>query len=207
MEKRLEENNVKNENDRKKTYLRAYRKHGKRIKRIESEIEEIRNMKMYPSSNNDGMPHGSNQSDLSSYAAALQEREDKLYQEGIKQVQTYKDIEYRINELDDQDERDVMFYRYIKGFEWWQIAQLMEYSESWIYELHGRALKKIQINERVEFTGVLLMLIWYCRKTDRYFYNTPWKRHLNANRCLLCVRERNDRQRSKSILQCSSMET
>jgi len=51
-------------------------------------------------------------------AAALQEREDKLYQEGVKQVQTYKDIEYRINELDDQDERDVMFYRYIKGFEW-----------------------------------------------------------------------------------------
>lgn len=146
MEKRLEENNVKNENDRKKTYLRAYRKHGKRIKRIESEIEEIRNMKMHPSSNNDGMPHGSNQSDLSSYAAALQEREDELYQEGVKQVQTYKDIEYRINKLENQDERDVMFYKYIKGFTWWQIAQLMEYSESWIYELHGRALKKIQIN-------------------------------------------------------------
>ena len=146
MEKRLEENNVKNENDRKKTYLRAYRKHGKRIKRIESEIEEIRNMKMYPSSNNDGMPHGSNQSDLSSYAAALQEREDELYQEGVKQVQTYNDIEYRINKLENQDERDVMFYKYIKGFTWWQIAQLMEYSESWIYELHGRALKNIQIN-------------------------------------------------------------
>ena len=146
MEKRLEENNVKNENDRKKTYLRAYRKHGKRIKRLESEIEEIRNMKMYPSSNNDGMPHGSNQSDLSSYAAALQEREDELYQEGVKQVQTYKDIEYRINKLENQDERDVMFYKYIKGFTWWQIAQLMEYSESWIYELHGRALKNIQIN-------------------------------------------------------------
>lgn len=146
MEKRLEENNVKNENDRKKTYLRAYRKHGKRIKRIESEIEEIRNMKMYPSSNNDGMPHGSNQSDLSSYAADLLEREDELYQEGVKQVQTYKDIEYRINKLENQDERDVMFYRYIKGFKWWQIAQLMDCSEEWIYKLHGRVLKKIQIN-------------------------------------------------------------
>ena len=146
MEKRLEENNVKNENDRKKTYLRAYRKHGKRIKRIESEIEEIRNMKMHPSSINNGMPHGSNQSDLSSYAVALQEREDELYREGVKQVQTYKDIEYRINKLENQDERDVMFYKYIKGFTWWQIAQLMEYSESWIYELHGRALKNIQIN-------------------------------------------------------------
>ena len=36
-----------------------------------------------------------------------------------------------------------MFYRYIKGFEWWQIAQLMEYSESWIYELHGKSTEKI----------------------------------------------------------------
>lgn len=146
MEKRLEENNVKNENDRKKTYLRAYRKHGKRIKRIESEIEEIRSMKMYPSSNNDGMPHGSNQSDLSSYAAVLQEKEDELYQEGVKQVQTYKDIEYRINKLEKEDERDVMFYRYIKGYDFWQIAQFMDCSEEWIYKLHGRALKKIQIN-------------------------------------------------------------
>lgn len=146
MEMRLEENNVKNENNRKKEYLRGYRKHGKRIKRIELEIEEIRSMKMYPSMSNDGMPHGSNQSDLSSYAAELQEKEDELYLEGIRQVQTYKDIEHRINKLENQDERDVMFYKYIKGFEWWQIAQLMGYSESWIYELHGRALKKIKIN-------------------------------------------------------------
>lgn len=146
MEKRLEENNVKNENDRKKTYLRAYRKHGKRIKRIESEIEEIRNMKMYPSSNNDGMPHGSNQSDLSSYAAALQEREDKLYQEGVKQVQTYKDIAYRINKLENENERDVMFYRYIKGYDFWEIAKLMDYSENWILKMHGKALEKIKID-------------------------------------------------------------
>lgn len=146
MEKRLEENNVKNENDRKKTYLRAYRKHGKRIKRIESEIEEIRSMKMYPSSNNDGMPHGSNQSDMSSYAAVLQEKEEELYKEGVKQVQTYKDIAYRINKLENENERDVMFYRYIKGYDFWEIAKLMDYSENWILKMHGKALEKIKID-------------------------------------------------------------
>ncbi len=52
MDKRLEENNVKFENDRKKSYLRGYRMHGRRIKRIELEIDEIRNLKMYPSVNN-----------------------------------------------------------------------------------------------------------------------------------------------------------
>lgn len=145
MEQRLEENNVKNENNRKKEYLRGYRKHGKRINRIEAEIEEIRSMKMYPSMNNDGMPRGSNQNDLSSYAAILHEREEELYQEGVKQVQAYKDIAYKIEKIDNQDERDVLFYRYIKGFDWWKIAQIMNYSESWIYELHGNALKKIKI--------------------------------------------------------------
>lgn len=145
MEQRLEENNVKNENNRKKEYLRGYRKHGKRINRIEAEIEEIRSMKMYPSMNNDGMPRGSNQNDLSSYAAILHEREEELYQEGVKQVQVYKDIAYKIEKIDNQDERDVLFYRYIKGFDWWKIAQIMDYSESWIYELHGNALKKIKI--------------------------------------------------------------
>lgn len=101
---------------------------------------------MYPSMNNDGMPHGSSQNDLSSYAAVLQEREEELYREGVSQVQSYKDIAFRISRLEDQDERDVLFYRYIKGYDWWKIAQIMDYSESWIYELHGRALRKIEIS-------------------------------------------------------------
>lgn len=146
MGQRMEENNVKNENERKKEYLRGYRKHGKRIKRIELEIEEIRSMKMYPSMSNDGMPRGSNQSDLSSYAAALQEKENELYREGVEQVKMYKDIRHRINKLENENERDVMFYRYIKGYDFGEIAQLMDYSTEWILKLHGRALKKIQIN-------------------------------------------------------------
>lgn len=101
---------------------------------------------MYPSMNNDGMPHGFSQNDLSSYAAVLQEREEELYREGVSQVQSYKDIAFRISRLEDQDERDVLFYRYIKGYDWWKIAQIMDYSERWIYELHGRALKKIEIS-------------------------------------------------------------
>ena len=83
------------ENEKKKEYLRKYRKHGKRIKRIEAEIDEIRSMKMYPSMNNDGMPYGSSQNDLSSYAAVLQEREEELYREGVSQVQSYKDMQRR----------------------------------------------------------------------------------------------------------------
>lgn len=139
---RTEEN--KAENNRKKEYLRGYRRHGRKIRRIEAEIEEIRNMKMYPSMNNDGMPHGSTQNDLSAYIAELREKEDMLYQEGVEAVKVYKDIESQIKKLEDQDERDVLFYRYIKGYDWWKVAEAMDKSERTIYRLHGSALRKIK---------------------------------------------------------------
>ena len=34
----------------------------------------------------------------------------------------------------------------LADYDWWKIAQIMDYSERWIYELHGRALKKIEIS-------------------------------------------------------------
>lgn len=141
----IEENNVRNENDKKKNFLRGYRKHGKRIKRIESEIEEIRNIKMYPSMNNDGMPHGTQQGDLSGYAAELQDKEDKLYLEGVDQVKTYNEISFRIRELENEDERDALFYRYIKGLEFWEIAKIMGYSERQVHRIHGKALAHIKL--------------------------------------------------------------
>lgn len=142
-----ENDSVKNDNFRKKNYLRGYRKHSEKIKRIEAEIEEIRGMKLYPSMKADGMPHGSGGTgDLSGWAARLQEMEEELYGEGVEQVKAYNRISHRIKQLDNEDERDVLFYRYIKGMEWWQIAQTMDFSERWIYELHGSALKKLNVS-------------------------------------------------------------
>jgi hypothetical protein len=69
------------ENEKKKEYLRQYRIHVRRIHRINAEIAELRSMKISPSMNNDGMPHGSSQGDLSGYAAEL----DRMVSELIKE--------------------------------------------------------------------------------------------------------------------------
>lgn len=145
MRTKIEGNAVRDENEKKKSYLWKYRGHGRRIKRIESELEEIRSMKMNPALNNDGMPHGSGQSDLSGYAAQLTELEEDAYQEGVNQLKAYKDITFRINQLEDENERDVLFYRYIKGLSWWKIAEMLDFSERWVTELHGRALKNLKL--------------------------------------------------------------
>lgn len=136
---------IKKENELKKKYLRGYRRHGSKIKRIEAELDEIRSMKTSVSVNNDGMPRGSGQSDLSGYVAQLDELEEDLYQEGVKQVKTYKDISWRINQLSDENERDVLFYRYIKGLEFWEIASMMGYSERQAHRYHGKALAHIDL--------------------------------------------------------------
>lgn len=136
---------VMTENEQKKEYLNQYRNHVKKIKRIESELEEIRLMKQYPSVNNDGMPHGSNNSDLSDYAALLDEKERELERERYLRIKSYTEISSQINLLENKAERDLLHYRYIKGLAWWRVAEELECSERWVHKLHGKALNNFKI--------------------------------------------------------------
>ena len=106
------------ENEKKKEYLRGYRNHVRRIRRIDAELQELREMRTSISVNNDGMPHGSGQSDMSGYAAELDRLERALVTERHDRVQAYKVIVQQINMLHNEVEKDVLFYRYIKGLEW-----------------------------------------------------------------------------------------
>lgn len=133
------------ENEMKKEYLREYRGHVRRIARIEAELSELRAMKTAISVNNDGMPHGSGQSDLSGYAAELDRLERSLLGERHRRVSAYKDIVKRIKRLRSENELDVLFYRYIKGLEWWEIAEKMGYSERWVLKIHGQALANFEV--------------------------------------------------------------
>ncbi len=136
---------VKSENEQKKRYLNGYRAHVRRINRIETELAELRLMRQSMSMNNDGMPHGSGQSDLSGYAAELDRQERDLEGERYERIQTYKDIAKRIKRLKSENEKDVLFYRYISGLTWWEIAEKMNYTERWVLKIHGKALAHFEI--------------------------------------------------------------
>lgn len=141
---------VKEENEKKKEYLKSYLKHVRRIHRINDEIREIRSMKVSVSMNNDGMPHGSGQEDLSGYAAELDVMERDLIQERYHRIRTYQDIAARIKRLSSENEKDVLFYRYIKGLDWWEIAEKMRYSERWIHKIHGKALAHLTLPKEIK---------------------------------------------------------
>lgn len=138
------------ENEMKKEYLRGYRRHVRKLSRIEAELEELRTMKMAISVNNDGMPHGSGQSDMSGYAAELDQLERNLIRERDQRFKGYREISERISKMKSENERDVLFYRYIKGLAWWEIAEKMGYSERQIHRYHGNALAHIIIPENLK---------------------------------------------------------
>ena len=146
----IEEKREPSENDLKKEYLRKYRTHVRRIHRINAEIAELRSMKISPSVNNDGMPHGGcGQSDLSGYAAELDSMVQELIDERYHRIKDYQEIVGRIKKLKSENEKDVLFYRYIRGMDWWEIAEKMKFSERQIFRIHGKALANFQIPKDV----------------------------------------------------------
>ena len=127
--------NIREENERKKEYLKSYRRAIRRERDILSEIQRLRADKMFPSVVNDGMPKGSAQSDLSDYIVALDEQIERL-----EKVTIYKDIEMRIRAMENSDEQEVLRYRYISGMKWDAITEKMGYSWRQIHRIHSSAL-------------------------------------------------------------------
>ena len=60
----------------------------------------------------------------------------------------YQEIKTCIDALKDSRESDVLFYRYVKGLDWWKIAEKMGYTERWVLKLHGKALAHLKIPEK-----------------------------------------------------------
>lgn len=135
---------VKKENELKKVYLNGYQRAKRQVQVLEEELQELQLNVIAPSVIQDGMPHASGGGDLSGYAAKRDELEHKLYKARYKQITLMKEIRDRINWLEDESEKDVLTYRYIRGYKWEDIAVKLGYSWQWIHKLHARALKNFK---------------------------------------------------------------
>lgn len=136
---------IQEENEQKKEYLKSYRRAIKREQDILDEIQRLRLDKMFPSVVNDGMPHGSSHSDLSDYAAILDEQIDLLKEERLEKVRCYQKIERQISQMENEDEQEVLRLRYILGMKWEEVAVKMDYSWRQIHRIHSSALKNFKM--------------------------------------------------------------
>lgn len=133
-------------NEEKKQYLRRYQVAKRRVGLIQEEIEELRSSKTSPVGLGDGMPHGSGTSDLSGYAARLDELLRELEAEKELQMVTYREIRQQIGMVPDAIEQEILSRRYLIGQSWEKIAVEMKYSYRHVTKLHGHALNHFEIS-------------------------------------------------------------
>ena len=136
---------IQNEIEEKKEYLKGYEKAVRQMERSEVKINEMRLNRICPSVNNDGMPHAHNNNDLSGYAALLDEEERHYMKARYNRIKTCKEISDKIERMENEDEKDVLMYRYIKLMKWEDICVKMEYSWQHIHRIHKRALKNFKM--------------------------------------------------------------
>ena len=141
----METTAIQGENEKKKEYLKSYRRAVKREQDILEEIQRLRLDKMFPSVVCDGMPHGSSHSDLSDYMAIMDEQIELLKEERLEKAKCYQRIGRQIRQMENEDEREVLRLRYIKGLKWEEVALKMNYSWKWVHKIHGRALQNFEI--------------------------------------------------------------
>lgn len=134
-----------NEIKEKKEYLRGYERAVRQMERSEVRMREMRLNKIYPSMNNDGMPHAHNSSDLSGYASVLDEEERRYLKARYNRIVLCRDISNKIECLVDEDEKDVLMYRYIKLMKWEDICVKMDHSWQHIHRIHKKALENFKM--------------------------------------------------------------
>lgn len=130
----------KEENEKKKEYLRRYHAAELAEREIREEIDDLRMNKMFPALIQDGMPHGSSCGDLSEYAAQLDELLTELKDQMEQRIRIRREITQRIEAMQDETEKTVLRLRYIHWLRWEQIAERMGYSLRNITKIHGKAL-------------------------------------------------------------------
>lgn len=137
---------IKEENEKKKSYLRRYLDAKRKQEAIEREIAELRLDKMFPGSPvQDGMPKGSGGGDLSGYAGKLDELDRELHDLMEQKIAVRLEISRKIEAMPDETESLLLRLRYIQGMKWEKVATEMEHSWQHIHRIHARALDHFKI--------------------------------------------------------------
>lgn len=147
MEKLTEEQRRKRQQEieEKKEYLRGYEKAVRQMKRSEEKMIEMHLNKIMPSTGNDGMPHAHNNADLSDYAALLDEEERRYMKARYRRVKLCREIMNKIERMDNEDEKDILMYRYIRLLKWEDICVKMNHSWQHTHRIHKKALENFKM--------------------------------------------------------------
>ena len=126
-----------------KEYILQYQQIQREIEDIDRRMAQVRLKYAAPSAiNYSDMPkaHNSNH-DLSDYVAKMDELTDYMISKYNRLRGIEIDIYMRVDRMENQQERELLRYRYIDGMTWTKIADALGTTERNVYFIHGRALR------------------------------------------------------------------
>ena len=134
------------ENELKIRYLSRYRRLNQRIDRLLEEQSRWREMALKITPVLSQTPGGGESgSPIERPMDKVLEIDEEINRE-IDELQTVRqEIRAALNQLEDENLKLLMEYRYIDGLTWEQIAVKMNYSYMQICRLHGKALRTIML--------------------------------------------------------------
>lgn len=134
------------ENELKIRYLSRYRRLNQRIDRLLGEQSRWREMALKITPVLSQTPGGGESgSPIERPMDKVLEIDEEIKRE-IDELRTVRqEIRAALNQLEDENLKLLMEYRYIDGLTWEQIAVKMNYSYMQICRLHGKALRTIML--------------------------------------------------------------
>ena len=127
-------------------FLEQYENADRAVKRLEREYEEQRIMidAIRSTSDNDGMPHGTNTSrPTEDKAIRLSDKLLELSQARLHAVEVRQTVFDLVTTIPGV-EGDVLYRRYIKLYDWETIAMELNYSKRGIFKVRLRALEIVE---------------------------------------------------------------
>lgn len=126
-------------------YLNSYLEAKRDLARLEEQLSEIRgnhrHMRSYEQKG--AQPNRRGAKPASAGRDKLDRLEELVESEYADKLERLEAIRKDIESLPDANEKNVLTYRYIRGYPWEKIAQMMGYEISWVFRIHRRALKEI----------------------------------------------------------------
>ena len=126
-----------------KRELGAYLQDKKLLKEKEDDLEELITRATKITTELSDMPKGTSQlqDKMAELASQIVDMKDEKYGQIIKMYKTKKQIEDKIDLLE-QPYRNILYFKYIKGKNLTEVANVIGYNYKWTCEMHGYALKK-----------------------------------------------------------------
>lgn len=126
-----------------KRELNAYLQNKKLLQDKEEELEELITKATKINQELNDMPKGSSkiQDKMAEYASLIVDAKNEKYEQLIKMYKTKKEIEDKIDKLD-QPYKNILHFKYIKGLSLTEVAYEIKYDYDYVKRMHGIALIK-----------------------------------------------------------------